>query len=40
MRAATEAIVGAVTGSLAASRTVLPGRYDAAGRPQYTGHSS
>ncbi|MEU7051001.1 hypothetical protein [Streptomyces eurythermus] len=40
VRAATEAIVGAVTGSLAAPRTVLPGRYDAAGRPQYTGRGS
>ncbi|MFF7098486.1 hypothetical protein ACFY9A_39925 [Streptomyces rubradiris] len=37
MRATTEAIVGAVTGSLAAPRTVLLGRYDTAGRLQYTG---
>ncbi|MGV9937829.1 ATP-dependent DNA ligase [Streptomyces olivaceoviridis] len=32
VRATTEAVVGAVTGSLAAPRTVLFGRYDAAGR--------
>jgi hypothetical protein len=38
--AATEAIFGAVTGSLAAPRTVLLGRYDAAVRVQYTGRSS
>ncbi|MEU4469445.1 hypothetical protein AB0G20_38125 [Streptomyces sp. NPDC024017] len=35
----TEAIVGAVTGSLAAPRTVLLGRYDRAGRLRYTGRS-
>ncbi|MEV4339008.1 ATP-dependent DNA ligase [Streptomyces sp. NPDC049590] len=40
VRATTEAVVGAVTGSLAAPRTVLFGRYDAAGRLQYTGRST
>ncbi|MGW2955262.1 hypothetical protein [Streptomyces eurythermus] len=40
VRATADAIVGAVTGSLAAPRTVLPGRYDAACRLQYTGRSS
>ncbi|GHI33381.1 ATP-dependent DNA ligase [Streptomyces daghestanicus] len=40
VRATTEAIVGAVTGSLTAPRTVLLGRYDAAGRLQYTGRST
>ncbi|MFF9581287.1 hypothetical protein [Streptomyces achromogenes] len=40
MRATTEAIVGAVTGSATAPRTVLLGRYDATGRLQYTGRST
>nr|WP_159039802.1 hypothetical protein [Streptomyces sp. TP-A0356] len=42
VRETTEALVGAVTGSLAAPRTVLPGRYDAARhrRLQYTGRST
>ncbi|MFF5442216.1 ATP-dependent DNA ligase [Streptomyces achromogenes] len=40
VRATTEAVVGAVTGSLAAPRTVLLDRYDAAGRLQYTGRST
>ncbi|MGW2952817.1 ATP-dependent DNA ligase [Streptomyces eurythermus] len=40
VRATTEAVVGAVTGSLAAPRTVLLGRYDAAGRLQYTGRTT
>nr|AOE46842.1 polydeoxyribonucleotide synthase [Streptomyces antibioticus] len=40
VRATTEAIVGAVTGSLTAPRTVLLGRYDAQGRLQYTGRST
>ncbi|MEU1916088.1 hypothetical protein [Streptomyces massasporeus] len=40
VRVTTEAIVGAVTGSLAAPRTVLLGRYDHAGSLQYTGRSS
>ncbi|MFH9016124.1 ATP-dependent DNA ligase [Streptomyces sp. NPDC017943] len=40
VRVTTEAIVGAVTGSLAAPRTVLLGRYDQAGRLQYTGRST
>ncbi|MCZ0210718.1 ATP-dependent DNA ligase [Streptomyces sp. UMAF16] len=40
VRATTEAIVGAVTGSLTAPRTVLLGRYDAAGRLQFTGRST
>lgn len=40
VRVTTEAIVGAVTGSLAAPRTVLLGRYDRTGRLQYTGRST
>ncbi|MEU4012305.1 hypothetical protein AB0H30_28105 [Streptomyces pseudogriseolus] len=40
VRVTTEAIVGAITGSLVAPRTVLLGRYDAAGRLQYTGRST
>ncbi|MFG2811527.1 hypothetical protein [Streptomyces massasporeus] len=40
VRVTTEAIIGAVTGSLAAPRTVLLGRYDRAGRLQYTGRST
>ncbi|MFF9607640.1 ATP-dependent DNA ligase [Streptomyces sp. NPDC014684] len=40
VRVTTEALVGAVTGSLVAPRTVLLGRYDAAGSLQYTGRSS
>ncbi len=40
VRVTTEAIVDAVTGSLAAPRTVLLGRYDAAGRLRYTGRST
>ncbi|UUA11587.1 MULTISPECIES: ATP-dependent DNA ligase [Streptomyces] len=40
VRVTTEAIVGAVTGSLAAPRTVLLGRYDDAGRLRYTGRSA
>ncbi|MGV9567887.1 hypothetical protein [Streptomyces sp. NPDC003480] len=40
MRATTETVSDAVTGSLAAPRTVLLGRYDAAGRLQYTGRST
>ncbi|MFF3166790.1 ATP-dependent DNA ligase [Streptomyces sp. NPDC003273] len=40
VRVTTEAVVGAVTGSLVAPRTVLLGRYDAAGSLQYTGRSS
>ncbi|MFF8931480.1 ATP-dependent DNA ligase [Streptomyces longwoodensis] len=40
VRTTTEAIVGAVTGSLAAPRTVLLGRYDPAGRLQYAGRST
>ncbi|MFI0141888.1 ATP-dependent DNA ligase [Streptomyces luteogriseus] len=40
VRVTTEAIVGAVTGSLAAPRTVLLGRYDRAGRLRYTGRST
>ncbi|MFF4559460.1 hypothetical protein [Streptomyces sp. NPDC001435] len=37
MRVTTEAVISAVTGSLATPQTVLLGRYDAAGRQQYTG---
>ncbi|WP_228978590.1 hypothetical protein [Streptomyces sp. DH12] len=40
VRATTEAIVGAVSGSLAAPRTVLLGRYDAAGRLRYVGRTT
>ncbi|MCZ4119868.1 ATP-dependent DNA ligase [Streptomyces sp. H39-S7] len=40
MRATTEAIVGAVSGSLSAPVTVLLGRLDAAGRLQYVGRSA
>lgn len=40
MRVTTEAVVGAVTGTLAAPRTLLLGRYDAAGRLQYAGRST
>ncbi|MGJ5763257.1 hypothetical protein [Streptomyces galbus] len=40
MRTTTEAIIGAVTGPLEAPRTVLLGRYDAAGRLQYVGRST
>ncbi|MER8225428.1 hypothetical protein ABTZ58_33720 [Streptomyces sp. NPDC094143] len=40
MRVNTEAIVGAVTGSLSSPRTVLLSRYDHAGRLQNTGRST
>jgi ATP-dependent DNA ligase len=40
VRITTEAVIGAVTGSRAAPRTLLPGRYDAAGRLQYVGRST
>ncbi|MEU2502306.1 ATP-dependent DNA ligase [Streptomyces albogriseolus] len=40
VRITTEAIVGAVTGTLDAPRTVLLGRYDRARRLQYTGRST
>ncbi|MEW2810912.1 ATP-dependent DNA ligase [Streptomyces massasporeus] len=40
VRVTSEAIIGAVTGSLAAPRTALLGRYDRAGRLQYTGRST
>lgn len=40
VRVTTEAVIGAITGSLDAPRTVLLGRYDAAGRLQYIGHST
>ncbi|MFF8932403.1 hypothetical protein ACF1AO_34635 [Streptomyces longwoodensis] len=40
MRTTTEAIIGAVTGSLEAPRTVLLGRYDTAGQLQYAGRST
>jgi ATP-dependent DNA ligase len=39
-RQTTEAIVGAVTGSLALPRTLLLGRYDEQGRLQYVGRST
>ncbi|MFD7705393.1 hypothetical protein [Streptomyces caelestis] len=38
MRETTEAIVGAITGPLAAPRTLLLGRYDDDGRLQYIVH--
>lgn len=40
VRVTTEAIVGAVTGTLTATRTLLLGRYDMASRLQYTGRST
>jgi hypothetical protein len=40
VRATTEAVVGAVTGSLTDPRTLLLGRYDVAGVLQYTGRST
>ncbi|WP_241194174.1 ATP-dependent DNA ligase [Streptomyces sp. SID10115] len=40
VRVTTEALIGAVTGSLAAPRTLLLGRYDPAGRLQYVGRST
>ncbi|MGW0469208.1 hypothetical protein ACWDX6_28720 [Streptomyces sp. NPDC003027] len=40
VRATTEALVGAVTGSLAAPRTVLLGRHDGAGRLRYVGRTT
>ncbi|MEU3297417.1 ATP-dependent DNA ligase [Streptomyces longwoodensis] len=40
VRTTTEAIIGAVTGTLEPPRTVLLGRYDAAGRLQYVGRST
>ncbi|MEV6406000.1 hypothetical protein AB0M58_23995 [Streptomyces bobili] len=40
VRETTEAIVGAVTGSLAALSSLLLGRYDNDGRLQYTGRTT
>ncbi|MDX3696419.1 hypothetical protein PV726_40210 [Streptomyces europaeiscabiei] len=40
VRETSEAIVGAVTGSLAVPRTLLLGRYDAEGRFQYVGRTT
>jgi ATP-dependent DNA ligase len=40
VRVTTEAVVGAITGSLAVPRTVLLGRYDQAGRLQYVGRTT
>ncbi|GAA4340838.1 ATP-dependent DNA ligase [Streptomyces venetus] len=40
VRVTTEAVIGAVTGSLAAPHTLLLGRYDTAGRLQYIGRST
>ncbi len=40
MRITTEAIVAPVTGSIAAPRAVLLGRYDATGRLQFVGRSA
>ncbi|MCK8438537.1 hypothetical protein G3I77_37770 [Streptomyces sp. D2-8] len=40
VRVTTEAVIGAVTGSLATPRTLLLGRYDPAGRLQYVGRST
>ncbi|MEV7004759.1 hypothetical protein AB0N62_45495 [Streptomyces sp. NPDC093982] len=39
VRETTEAIVGAVTGSVAAPHSLLLGRYDDHGRLQYTGRT-
>ncbi|OAH15944.1 DNA ligase C1 [Streptomyces jeddahensis] len=40
VRETTEAIVGAVTGTLAAPRSLLLGRYDTGERLQYTGRTT
>jgi ATP-dependent DNA ligase len=40
VRETTEAIVGAVTGTLSAPRTLLLGRFDDSGRLQYTGRTT
>jgi ATP-dependent DNA ligase len=40
VRVTTEAVVGAITGSLTVPRTVLLGRYDHQGRLQYVGRST
>jgi ATP-dependent DNA ligase len=40
VRVTAEAVVGAVTGTLTAPRTALLGRYDSAGRLQYTGRTT
>ncbi|MFD3621682.1 hypothetical protein ACFWWT_42140 [Streptomyces sp. NPDC058676] len=40
VRETSEAIVGAITGSLAAPRTLLLGRYDGQGRLQYVGRTT
>ncbi|WP_231911210.1 MULTISPECIES: hypothetical protein [Streptomyces] len=40
MRETTEAIVGAITGSLALPSSLLLGRYDDDGRLQYTGRTT
>jgi ATP-dependent DNA ligase len=40
VRVTTEAVVGAITGSLTAPSTVLLGRYDQEGRLQYVGRST
>jgi hypothetical protein len=40
VRETTEAIVAAVTGSLAAPSSLLLGRYDNDGRLQYTGRTT
>lgn len=40
VRVTTEAVIGAVTGSFTAPRTLLLGRYDRAGRLRYVGRST
>ncbi|MEU9330904.1 hypothetical protein AB0D91_45480 [Streptomyces canus] len=40
VRETSEAIVGAITGSLAVPRTLLLGRYDVEGRFQYVGRTT
>ncbi len=40
VRETSEPIVGAITGPLAAPRTLLLGRYDTDGRPQYVGRTT
>ncbi|MGV9567117.1 hypothetical protein [Streptomyces sp. NPDC003480] len=40
VRETTEAIVGAVTGTLASSRPLLLGRFDDCGRLQYVGRTA
>ncbi|MFG3229720.1 hypothetical protein ACGF07_33740 [Kitasatospora sp. NPDC048194] len=40
VRETTEALVGAITGTVASPTTLLPGRYDQRGHLHYTGHTT